>query len=397
MSRSLPLRANLEWLKKLAKERLETLRAANPDAQLSEAQLAVAREFGFPSWRQLHAHVEEQRAQLDALVPADVRRQAAAETISPDDADLARLVAAVRDGEAETVRSLVAVRPALTRACESEGQSPLHLAAQFDDAQIAAVLVAYGADLEATMSGSAHTPLSWAVTCNALDCARALVKLGAEAELFCAAGIGALAEVEECFDATGETVVRAARMGSSRYAADGTRLPCPPATQREQISDALYIACRNGQSEVARFLLSKRPDLSFRAYAGGTPLHWAYFGGSREIVEMLLAAGADAAARDDVLKCTPRAFGVATAASWGFDFKVRKLVAQDATLANAVDEHTSPLSEAARGGHARVVRLLLDSGADASWRDADGRTALDVASEKGHAEVVEMLQTSREK
>jgi ankyrin repeat protein len=392
MSRSLPLRANLEWLKKLSKERLAALRMREPDAQLNEAQLEVAREYGFTSWRQLQAHVEQVRAQLDALVPADVRRRAAEDHVAADDPDLAKLFAAVRAGETVAVQELVARRPALLAAHGPEGETPLHVAAQFNDSRIASVLVAYGADIDAKLGQSAHTALSWAVTCNSLDCARTLLKLGAEADLFCAAGIGAIESLQPWFDVAGALRPNASRTGSSRVAADGSRLPCPPPTAGEQISDALYAACRNGQVEAARFLLTKGPDLSFRAYIGGTPLHWAYFGGSREIVEMLLAAGADAAVRDDVLKCTPRAFGVATAASWGFDFKVRKLVADDPALANAVDEHTSPLIEAARGGQARVVRLLLDSGADASWRDAAGRTAKDAAAAKGHAEIVTMLE-----
>jgi hypothetical protein len=49
MSHSLPLRANLEWLKKLANDRLDALRTADANAQLSDAQVDIAREFGFPS------------------------------------------------------------------------------------------------------------------------------------------------------------------------------------------------------------------------------------------------------------------------------------------------------------------------------------------------------------
>ena len=44
---SLPERPNLEYLKKLAKDRLPALRRANPAAKLADAQLAVAREHGF--------------------------------------------------------------------------------------------------------------------------------------------------------------------------------------------------------------------------------------------------------------------------------------------------------------------------------------------------------------
>src|SRR5258707_1220378 len=59
MSSSLPSRPNLEWLRKTAKQRLAELRKIDPGAKLADAQRAVAREHGFPSWRKLKAHVEQ--------------------------------------------------------------------------------------------------------------------------------------------------------------------------------------------------------------------------------------------------------------------------------------------------------------------------------------------------
>jgi hypothetical protein len=146
---------------------------------------------------------------------------------------------------------------------------------------MAALLVAYGADFNAKYEQSGHSPPSWAITCNALDCARELVKLGAQLDLFCAAGLGLLDHMPAFFDETGEPVPGASRTGSSRFAPDGSRLPCPPPTAGDQVSDSLYITCRKGQTEAVRFLLGKQPDLSFRAYLGATPLHWAYFSGSQ--------------------------------------------------------------------------------------------------------------------
>jgi len=58
MPLSLPERASYEFLKKLAKERLAVLRAADPTARLSSAQLAIAREYGFSSWRALKAEID---------------------------------------------------------------------------------------------------------------------------------------------------------------------------------------------------------------------------------------------------------------------------------------------------------------------------------------------------
>jgi ankyrin repeat protein len=392
MSRQLPLRASLEWLKKLSKDRLDVLRANDSAAQLSEAQLEVAREFGFSSWRKLKDHVEQLREKLDSVVPPDVRQRAAADNVAPDDPDLAKLLAAVSAGETQAVTDLVAARPALANAHGLEGQTPLHVAAGCNDPQIAAILVAYGADVNAKFGRSGHSALSWAVTCNAIECAQTLVKLGAEADLFCGAGIGSLEHVQSHFNATGELSPNASRTGSSRFAPDGSWLPCPPPTPREQISDALYIACRNGQIEVVRFLLGKEPDLSFRAYLGATPLHWAYFGGSRAVIELLLKSGADAEARDDTLACTPRSFGICVAANWGFDFLVRKRLAEDPSLVNIMDGKTSPLHEAARNDHAQIVRLLLGQGADPALINGDGKTPLDLAIEKARAEVVGMLR-----
>jgi ankyrin repeat protein len=253
-------------------------------------------------------------------------------------------------------------------------------------------LMAYGADPEAKLGESGHTSLSWAATCNAPECAQALIKMGAKLDLFSVAGIGLLDAVRSCFSDSGDLRPETCRTGSSRFASDGKRLSCPPATEVERISDALVMAARNGQAEVVRFLLTTGPDVSFRGFMGGTALHWAHFGGSPVVVEMLEAAGANAAARDDILHCTPRAFGVAVAANWGFDFMVRKLLAGDPVLVNAIDRHTSPLHEAARGGHLETVRILLEHQADAGFRDSNGKTALDLAVENGHAAVAEMLQ-----
>jgi hypothetical protein len=59
MSRELPERPNLDHLRKQAKVLLRELRARNPQAKLSTAQHALAREYGFASWRDLKSHVQE--------------------------------------------------------------------------------------------------------------------------------------------------------------------------------------------------------------------------------------------------------------------------------------------------------------------------------------------------
>ena len=91
-SRQLPDRANLEHLRNEAKQRLKALRGQNPTARLTDAQLLVAREYGFPSWRQLKATVDDRQRE--------------------------RVFQAARVGDLETVRSALdgGFHPATTDA-----------------------------------------------------------------------------------------------------------------------------------------------------------------------------------------------------------------------------------------------------------------------------------------
>ncbi|MBC8105214.1 MAG: hypothetical protein H7Z14_01375, partial [Anaerolineae bacterium] len=52
-----PARPHLDWYRKAAKKKLDELHRTNPAAKLADAQLAIAREHGFPSWRALNKHM----------------------------------------------------------------------------------------------------------------------------------------------------------------------------------------------------------------------------------------------------------------------------------------------------------------------------------------------------
>jgi hypothetical protein len=55
---SLPTQPSLEYLRKEAKRRLAKMRAGGASVQLADAQLLLAREYGFSSWRALKVGVE---------------------------------------------------------------------------------------------------------------------------------------------------------------------------------------------------------------------------------------------------------------------------------------------------------------------------------------------------
>jgi ankyrin repeat protein len=325
----------------------------------------VAREHGFASWRKLRAH-------LDSLAAPRPGPAAAPELVE-------EFFGAVNRGDESALGRMLATHPGLVNARHPDGTTPLLAAADHDKPGVIALLLDRGGDPDSIYEHSAHTPLSWALTAGSLDAAAALVQGGVEPDLFCAAGLGDVRAIESFFDEAGRLEDGASTTGSSRYAPDGSRLPCPPASPSEIVADALYIASRNGREEAVRALLVHGPDLSFRAFVGGTALHWAYFGGSRGAVEALLRAGADPTLRDDDVGCTPRAFGICWPVHVGWVTKVRQRLADDPALVDVMDGGHTPLHLAAAAGQLGVVKVLLEAGANAGLRDAGGKTALDLA------------------
>src|SRR5205814_7409012 len=120
---SLPARPNLEHLKKRAKQRLKTMRATMPAAKLADAQLAIAREHGFASWRAM-------KTAVDLFVAA----------ASPKlrDERAKALLAAVGKGNLDVVRGLLAIDPALVNETGPHPfwggrPQPLHVAIERGD------------------------------------------------------------------------------------------------------------------------------------------------------------------------------------------------------------------------------------------------------------------------
>ncbi len=154
-------------------------------------------------------------------------------------ADSAALIAAIRAGDAPGVDALLAQNPRLVDACDENQQS--------------AVLVA----------AYAH---QFAI-------AQKLRKAGAELDLFSAAAIGYLPEVEAYYNWKAETI--------NRFAKDGFT--------------PLQLACYFGQAEVALFLIEKGADIHAVSQNGATlqAIHAAVAGRNAATVRALLDAGAD--------------------------------------------------------------------------------------------------------
>ncbi len=171
--------------------------------------------------------------------------------------------------------------PGLANARDAEGQTPLLAAVDANRAGLVPVLLSRGADPGGVYAHSAHTPLSWAVTVGVASTRRGRSCRPAWSPISSAPPAWATSSGSAPSSApTGARSPAPRRPGAraSLRTAPGCRArPAPP---REIVADALYIACRGGHEGAVRELLAHGPDLAFRAFAGGTALHWAYFAGA---------------------------------------------------------------------------------------------------------------------
>ena len=267
MSGSLPERASLEYLKKLAKDRLIELRATDPAAKLHQAHLAVARDHGFPSWRALKAEIDRRRA--------------------PHLVEFFRACAA---GDVPALRHLLRDDPALVRDRDSSGAAGLHRANAYPDA--IRVLLEHGADPNVRDVGDNASPLHFAAANGHLDSVRLLLDAGADPQ-----GEG---DVHH-----GDVIGWASREGNEAVIdlllARGAR-------------HHIFSAIAMRDAELVERLVDEDPDSLLRRRSrfenGHTALHDAIAppdSGRRPdyaILERLIELGADLDARDD-RGCSP--------------------------------------------------------------------------------------------
>ena len=137
---------------------------------------------------------------------------------------------------------------------------------------------------------------------------------------------------------------------------------------------ALHRAAANGHKEVVGVLLDAGADIATSNDANGrTPLHCAVMHGRMGVAELLLDARADVSAKD-ASGCTPlhcvasvKGREAARFATWAH---------QEVASASTV---TSTLNE-------RLARLLLDAGADVVAKDRGQKTPLHCAARLGQVQ-----------
>jgi ankyrin repeat protein len=152
-----------------------------------------------------------------------------------------------------------------------------------------------------------------------------------------------------------------------------------PNTADEEGWTALHAAAVFDHLPVVRLLLEAGAAVDPRSADGFTPL----LNGARasaDVVDALLAAGADPNAHDERLGWRP----LDRFADYGNVDGIRLVLAAGAEVDARDFAGATALMAAAENGEADCVALLLDHGADASIRTEDGSTAASLAARRGH-------------
>jgi uncharacterized protein len=144
----------------------------------------------------------------------------------------------------------------------------------------------------------------------------------------------------------------------------------------------------NGDVSAVRTLLSQKADVNIAQGDGSTALHWAVYNANAEMVQLLLAHGADVKATTRLGGLTP----LMMAAKGGDANIIKLLIDAKADVVSPNANGTTPLMFAAASGQANAITLLLDRGADVNAADTtNGQTALMFAASQGRVAAIKVL------
>ena len=148
--------------------------------------------------------------------------------------------------------------------------------------------------------------------------------------------------------------------------------------------------------ELAQVLHYKGSSVDPRGSLMKSPLHAATHAGDLEMVQVLLGYGSDVNGQDR-LGSTPLNFALEYRSNRIDPRVVRLMLDRGADPNILASASPIPLHQASRSGRIEIVRLLVEHGASIEVTDFRGRTAMDVASGEQRDEIIKLLLEHRVK
>lgn len=344
-------------------ELCEYLLQADPDIDVNQANA--------DGWSPLHAAASNGGVAVAKLL---LERGA---TSQPKAGNRAMpLVVAAESGQLEVVKLLVEAGDDIA-AADDQGHAAIHKAAAFGHVHVLEFLVGIGADLYAKDLAGANL-LHLSAWNDRVEATKLL--LGYGIPISCTRGddgytplIGA--SRNGCADTVKLLLERGA--DPSLCTTDG----CQPLTLAALRGHVDIVKQLVNHSQPAKAKINDAGDFGF------TPFHAACETSHVEIVEFLLAKGADIS-----LQAQNGCNGLHLAAMTGQVEVTKILLKQHGIEVNAVNvEGQTPLLSATCNNHVEIVRLLLQKGADLSIPPQDGRAAIQIAVFHEYKELAELL------
>jgi ankyrin repeat protein len=251
---------------------------------------------------------------------------------------------AVRNDDVARVRRIIGTDASWISLKDASGNSPLHLAAALGSLPITELLLSKGADINSTNT-ELNTPLHAAVQNGRDEVAHLLIKKGADLEKHNALGY-----------------------------------------------TPLHLAALLKRRAIAEALISKGADLESKSNQGYTPLGLiARTTESDEVAELLLQKGANINARDAAGR-TP----LNNAVLYSSDRIIDLLLDHKAEISLEPRFLRMMLFSAARRGHQRSFRFIVEKGGEALFQDdSESKGLMRQAIAGGSLEIVRMLQARR--